>query len=209
MYEALIDPEPPTGSAFNFNSPFCQINFAFLFNYVIGVGAYFVPMKSWLAFLVIISLVVPGSAQTNGSTLTYRNYTSIPAFPLQGLDGKKFSSVSAVQKGKVFVVVYFSPFCSHCQHFTDEITGHYNDFKQVQFLYVSAYPLEDIRTFANDRGLSKMKNFTLGFDPDFNMGKFYELKEIPGIFVYGKDGKLKKNYSSSIGVDELKEAVDM
>jgi len=45
-------------------------------------------------------------------------------------------------------------------------------------------------------------------DPDFKLGTFFELKEIPAVFVYGSNGKLKRNFDSKVKIDELKLAAN-
>ncbi|MCU0334701.1 MAG: redoxin domain-containing protein [Chitinophagaceae bacterium] len=157
--------------------------------------------------LILLTLMGAGAATTpaaaQSSTLTVRSVSSVPSVSLLGLDGQKFSSAAVQPKGKVLVVVYFSPTCSHCIQFTEELTGRLKDFQQVQFLYVSAYPVTDIKNFAAVRGMLKMKNLRLANDPEFKLGSFYELKEIPGIFVYGTNGKLRRSFDSKVKMDEL------
>jgi thioredoxin-related protein len=154
-----------------------------------------------LAIVAVASLGLPATAQN--SSLTVRTSTALPSVSLLGLDGQHFLSTSVQPKGKVLVVVYFSPTCSHCIHFTEELTGRLKDFQKVQFLYVSAYPITDIKNFAAVRGMLKMKNFRLANDPEFKLGSFYDLKEIPGIFVYGPNGKLRRAFDSKVKMDEL------
>jgi thiol-disulfide isomerase/thioredoxin len=162
-------------------------------------------MKYLLLFTLLVSTGIDTMAQDGkgAATITYKNYKEVPAFNLLDLNGNKFSSGSVQQKGKSLVVVYFSPLCGHCLEFTENLTSNLKKFKQVQFLFVSAYPLDDIKTFAITRGLHKMPQFRVGQDPDFNMGRFYELKEIPAIFVYSKNGKFKKSFDSKVKIENL------
>ncbi len=167
-------------------------------------------MKYLLLFSLVLSPGIWASAQDSkdAATITYKNYKEVPAYNLLDLNEKKFSSGSVQQKGKSLVVVYFSPLCSHCLEFTENLTSNLKKFKQVQFLFVSAYPLDDIKTFAITRGLNKMPQFKIGQDPDFNMGRFYELKEIPSIFVYSKSGKFKKAFNAKLKMEDLIEAAN-
>jgi thiol-disulfide isomerase/thioredoxin len=162
-------------------------------------------MKYLFLFALMVSSALITTAQDNKgpSTITYKNYKEVPAYNLLDLNEKKFSSGSVQQKGKSLVVVYFSPLCGHCLEFTETLTSNLKKFKQVQFLFVSAYPMEDIKTFAITRGLQKMPQFKIGQDPDFNMGRFYELKEIPAIFVYSKNGKFKKSFDAKLKIEDL------
>ncbi|MCU0394629.1 MAG: redoxin family protein [Chitinophagaceae bacterium] len=162
-------------------------------------------MKPVILLLGLLLAGLAGTAQPDKevATLTYRNFKEVPAFPLLDLEGKKFSSGSVRPKGKTLVVVYFSPTCSHCIEFTEQLTSKLKSFKNSQFLYVSAYPLEEIKTFAITRGFHKMPNFRVGQDAAFNMGRFYELKEIPGVFVYNKEGQLVKSFDSKLKMEDL------
>jgi thiol-disulfide isomerase/thioredoxin len=165
-------------------------------------------MKQTLLFTAMLYSAIMAIGQTTGGTITYKNYASLPAYSLLDLNGKPFLTTSVPQKGKSLVVVYFSPTCSHCQEFTSSLTAQLKDFKNVQFLFVSAYPIPEITSFTNERGLQKMSNFKMAQDPEFNLGRFFELKEIPSVFVYDSNGKLKKNFDSKVKIDELKLAAN-
>ena len=156
-----------------------------------------------LVMLGGVNLLAKAQDEKSVTSITYKNYKEVPAFNLLDLNEKKFSSGSVQQKGKSLVVVYFSPMCGHCLEFTENLTSQLKKFKQVQFLFVSAYPMNDIKTFAITRGLNKMPQFKIGQDPDFNMGRFYELKEIPAIFVYSKNGRFKKSFDSKVKIEDL------
>lgn len=142
----------------------------------------------------------------NAATHTLRQ--TIPAVKLIDWSNQPFFSNKVQVPGKNLVLVYFSPTCGHCLEFTENLTGKLKQFKNVQFLFVSAYSIEEIKTFAITRGLTKMPNFKIGQDPEFKLGTFYGLKEIPSIFVYGKNGKLKKSFDSKVKMDELIEAAN-
>jgi peroxiredoxin len=169
-------------------------------------------MKKWaLYFSISLFLFHPAAAQDSlkPTAVNYKTIPSFPAFPLLKTDSSKFNSVSVYQKGESAVVIYFSPTCSHCQHQAEEITGRIKDFKNVQILMVSSYSLEEIRQFVDAYGLDHFKNITVGHDPGFNMGAFFELKSLPGIFVYDKKGKLKKHFETNVKANDLLEAIAM
>lgn len=135
---------------------------------------------------------------------TFETYKKIPAYSLQDLSGGSFMANAVQQKNKTLVVVYFSPTCSHCISFTENLTASLKRFsRQVQFLFVSAYPVADIRSFAATQGLLKMPNFKMAFDADFALGRFYLLKEIPAIFVYNPQGKLARHFDSHVVMNDL------
>jgi peroxiredoxin len=161
-------------------------------------------MKNWL---FIFALMICSQAFSQDSTqpapFTYKSYTSIPAFPLLALDSSKFSSISVVEKKEPLIIMYFSPTCGHCQHQAEEFTSHMKDLKGVKILMVSAYPLGEMRQFNTDYGLAHFSNIKLGNDPEFSMGRFFDLKSLPGIFIYGKDGKLKKTFETNAAIVDI------
>jgi peroxiredoxin len=169
-------------------------------------------MKKW-AFLFIIVLVsiLGASAQDSSTTrgINYKTISGFPAFPLLKTDSSKFNSVSVFQRGEPAVIIYFSPTCGHCQHQAEEITGRIKDFKNVQILMVSSYSMEEIQQFVASYGLDHFRNITVAQDPGFNMGTFFELKSLPGIFVYDKKGKLKTHFETNVLANELLDAVTM
>jgi peroxiredoxin len=161
-------------------------------------------MKNWLIiFALLPALQTFSQDSTRQEPFTYKSYASIPAFPLLALDSSKFSSISVVNKKESLIIMYFSPTCSHCQHQAEEMTSHMKELKNVKILMVSAYPLEEMRQFNNDYGLTHFSNIKLGNDPEFSMGRFFDLKSLPGIFIYGKDGKLKKWFETNVKIEDL------
>ncbi len=165
-------------------------------------------MKHSLILLYILITGLVSGAQVASGNITYKNYPSWPAFSLLDLNSKPFLTTSVPQKGKSLAVVYFSPSCSHCQEFTSLLTAQMKDFEKVQFLFVSAYPIPDIATFANQKGLLKMSNFKMAHDPEFKLGTFFELKELPSVFVYSSSGKLKRSFDSKVKIEALKLAAN-
>lgn len=155
-----------------------------------------------MPFLLLGLCSLSGMAQP-GKTATYKTQQTVLPVQLIDINKQPFFSNKVQVPGKTLVLVYFSPTCSHCLDFTENLTAKLKQFKNVQFLFVSAYSVEEIKTFAITRGLTKMPNFKVGQDPEFKLGTFYELKEIPSIFVYGKNGKLKKTFDSKVKIEDL------
>eukprot|EP01035_Chromulina_nebulosa_P057555 gene57555-78856_t len=132
-----------------------------------------------LGWLLLAAIQVGAQEAKKGNVVTYKTYTSFPAFQLLNLDSTKFNSISLMTKKEPSVVMYFSPTCSHCQHQAEEITSHIKDLKNVKILMVSAYPLTEIRQFAETYAIDKFPNITLAFDPNSSLVSFYEIKSLP------------------------------
>jgi peroxiredoxin len=165
-------------------------------------------MKKWTALFALL-FFLKGLAQdsTKAVLLTYKTYSSFPAYPLLALDSSKFNSVSISNKKEPVVIIYFSPTCSHCQHQVEEITSHMNEFQHVQFLMVSSYSMKEIKEFSDTYGMSHFSNVTLAHDPVFGMGQFFEIRSLPGIFVYNKKGKLQTHFETNVLADSLSASI--
>jgi peroxiredoxin len=161
-------------------------------------------MKNWMiVFAMMLGVQVFSQDSTRVEPFTYKSYSSIPAFTLLGLDSSKFTSISVIEKKQPLIIMYFSPTCNHCQHQAEEITSHIKELKNVKILMVSAYSLMEMRQFNSEYGLAHFSNIKLGNDPEFSMGRFFDLKSLPGIFIYGKDGKLKKAFDTNVKIEDI------
>ncbi len=169
---------------------------------------YLSPMKKWLLFAALfVSAASFAQDSSKPKAISYKTFSSFPAFPLLKTDSTKFNSVSVVEKNHPTVIIYFSPTCSHCQHQAEEITASMKQFEGVNFLFVSSYTMEDINQYVSAYGLNHFSNITVGQDAPFNMGRFFELKSLPGIFVYDKKGKLTASFDTNLKADVLAKAI--
>ena len=165
-------------------------------------------MKKLLILTVVLFAGTLLFAQPD-SLPAYKQTPTIPHIPLLQLDSVQFIAKSVVRKKHQTVVIFFSPTCSHCQHQAEDITGNMKDFKDVDFLFVSAYSIPEIKTYVDTYGLYRFPNITVGQDPAFKLGEFYSMKSLPGIFVYDKQGKLTASFETNIKPEKLKEVLGL
>jgi len=160
-------------------------------------------MKLWLA----IGLFFAANTLTAQEVATVNNNNNYPVFALQSLEGKEVSSADYRKNGKYTIIMYFSPTCSHCRAQTEQITSNMKLFGKANWLFVSAYSIPEIRQFITDMGLAPFKSISLVHDPSFGLGGFFDLDQIPGIFVYGPDGNLKKQFRKNQPADKIAEVL--
>lgn len=156
-----------------------------------------------LVFAMALPELVVAQAQT-----TVNNNPSFPVFNVQSLDGKTVSTASFRKAGRPTIIMYFSPECSHCRAQTEQITGNIKLFNKADWLLVSAYPVDLINKFITDMGLKSFKNISLAYDPNFELGQFFVLDEIPGIFVYNANGELVKQIRKATTAQKIAEAIE-
>jgi thiol-disulfide isomerase/thioredoxin len=158
--------------------------------------------NKWICALVGLFLLQSVVGQIN-----FKTYTTLPSYKLVNTKGEIFTTSSVQQKNTPFVVVYFSPTCSHCQQQAEDITSNMTQFKDAQFLFVTSYPKSDTKPFLDQYAIEKFKNITFGYDSTFSMGRFYLLESLPGIFIYNKKGDLKTFFSTNVKPANLYAAI--
>jgi cytochrome oxidase Cu insertion factor (SCO1/SenC/PrrC family) len=159
-------------------------------------------VQSVLGLFFLCYLPYSSNGQVN-----FKSLSEFPAYKLTSSQGKIFTSTMATKNQKPTAVVYFSPTCHHCQTQTTDITSNMAMFKGVQFLFVTAYPVNDTKPFLNDYAIERFDNIIFGYDSTFAMGRFFELKSLPGIFIYGKDKQLKAYFETNVKAEKLYSAI--
>lgn len=150
---------------------------------------------------------LPAFSQTADSLPVYKKFPFIPSFQLLKADSSLFYMKDAIPKNQAAVVVIFSPSCSHCQHQAQEITSHIRQLANVHFLFATGYPLPEMKQFINDQGLDRFSNIEVGQDKGLNLGSFYKIRGLPGIFVYNKKGALVAEFITNVSASTLADAV--
>ncbi|MBW4891100.1 hypothetical protein KXQ82_15345 [Mucilaginibacter sp. HMF5004] len=122
----------------------------------------------------------------------------IPPYRILNPDSVYVTPAQLKKSGPV-MIIYFSPDCTHCQHFTDEITDqlkaekkqHKNLLHKTQIVMITWSSLQAIQVFYKDYELDKYPNITVGTEGyTYLVQKYYQVKTTPYIAVYTKAGKL-------------------
>jgi len=163
-------------------------------------------LKSALIAGLLFLLSAAGKAQSDSIPI-YKQFPTIPAFKLMRADSSFFMLKDVVKKKKPTIIIIFSPTCSHCQHQAEEITSHMKDLANVTFIFSTLYPVPEMQQYINDYGLDKFPNITVGHDKGYNLGTFYKIGGLPGIFVYDKKGKFITSFETNVMADKLIAAV--
>lgn len=157
----------------------------------------------WLSVLILCTLWA-GAGQAQ---ISFKTLKEFPAFKLTGTNGEVFTTTEVVKKNKPTVIIYLSPTCKHCQKQMEDITGNMKTFKDVQFLVVTAYPPEDTQAFLADYAVERFPNIRFGYDPEFKMGRFFELDGVPGVFIYNKERILHRFFDTNVKPQKLYSAI--
>ncbi len=169
-------------------------------------------MKRMIPVMLLMTAVfsmasLTAVSQPADSLTLYKKFPFIPSFQLMKADSSMFYMKDAIPKKTVAVVIIFSPACSHCQHQAQEITSHMQALANVHFLFATGYPLNEMKQFISDQGLDRFPNIVVGQDKGQNLGSFYQIRGLPGIFVYNKKGELVAEFNTNVSADILAEAI--
>lgn len=117
----------------------------------------------------------------------------IPEFEFLTLEQKQFTKAN-LNRNTNTIFIYFNSECDFCQHEAQSINDNLEKFKNVQFIFVSAEPIEIIKKFAEQYNLNNQPNITFLYDNLDTFSSRFDANSIPYILIYNKSQKLiKKN----------------
>jgi thiol-disulfide isomerase/thioredoxin len=140
------------------------------------------------------------------------DYDTIPPYQKDSLHIPKFTVLKTdstyandmkIPEGKPVVIVYFSPTCGHCQIAAQEFSEKMKDMRDIFFVWVSYYPLPEIKEFANKFSLQQFTNIIIGRDPNYAIPSYFRIKYTPYMAVYNKDHHLIQTYGQGTEADTL------
>jgi thioredoxin-related protein len=159
-------------------------------------------------FVLVCSVGVAQHKDTASSPLPlYQQFPAIPTFKLLNTDSSSFIMRSKAQKNRPTVVMFFSPTCSHCQQQITEFTSHSKALKNINFILATTHPISEIKSFVSGYGINKFSNFSVGHDAGALLVPFYNIHNLPTIFVYSKKGQLLTSFPTNITTEQLLAAI--
>jgi thioredoxin-related protein len=128
---------------------------------------------------------------------TYERLNEVPPFNLLVVNDSTMYAKANLAKKKKTMIFIFSPSCEHCKHATEDIIKNYSKFKNTNIVMATVTKYEYTKKFYEEYNLKDYPNIKVGVDADYFLGRFYEVRNYPSIFVYDKKGFFKKFYNSS------------
>lgn len=161
-------------------------------------------MKKLLLLLLIIAVKLNAVKAQEVDTIPpyQKDSLHIPEFTVLKIDST-FANQSVIPKDKPVVIVYFSPECGHCQITADAFSKRMQEMRDIYFVWVSYYPLPEIRDFAKKFNLQQFTNITIGRDPNYTIPSYFRVKYTPFMAVYNKDHHLIQTYGQGTEADTL------
>lgn len=154
---------------------------------VILIGV--VGLLSYLSYKVI-------SKTIEKNTIT-EQLKLIPEFEFTTLGNKKLSN-SNLKTDITTIFIYFNSECDFCQHEAKSISENLDNFKNVQFLFVSTEPIEIIKQFAETYNLNNQPIITFLHDNTDTFANRFDATSIPYLLIYDKNQQLIKKHKGQL-----------
>ena len=148
-------------------------------------------MKQISLFFIIASLIgcYGAEPQKNG-----KEGKIMPDFSILLTDSITKIHTRNISTGKPIVLYYFSPYCPYCKAQTKSIIEHIDELKNIQFYFISSFPLSAVKDYFKEYQLAKYSNIKVGLDSARFVSDYFEAPGFPYIAIYGKDKKLNKSF---------------
>ena len=160
-------------------------------------------MKKLLIILFVIIKINSVKAQEFDTIPPYqKDSLHIPAFTVLQTDSTYFND-KKIPANKPVVVIYFSPECGHCQLTAQEFSDTMKAMKDIFFVWVSYYPLPEIKEFAAKFHLQQFNNIILARDENYAIPSYYRVKFTPFMAVYNKEHHLIQTYPQGTKAKDL------
>jgi len=160
-------------------------------------------MKKILLLILVAAQISLVHAQDYDTIPPYqKDSLHIPNFTVLKIDSA-YANDRTIPKDKPVIIIYFSPECGHCQITADEFSKRMADMKDFYFVWVSYYPLPEIREFAKKFNLQQFNNIIIGRDENYTIPSYFRVKFTPFMAVYDKEHHLIQTYGQGTDADTL------
>jgi thioredoxin-related protein len=133
----------------------------------------------------------------------YKRFPTVPPFKLLKVDSVSFFTKDDLKKNEPVLIILFDPECKHCQHETEEIIKHMDEFKKVQIVMATNASFELIRAFYKKYNLQLFENIAIGLDVQTVLAPFYMIHNLPYMAMYDKKGKLITVFEGTMKINDL------
>lgn len=156
---------------------------------------------AFAAILVVVSAMA--SAQADSLLLPYQKFPTFPPVKLLLPDSTSFYTKENLPKKKPVMLVVFNPQCEHCQHETEELVQHMDQFKNIHIVMTTSSPFSDMKAFIVRYGLDRFDNIVVTQDTHFFLLSFYMLHNLPFHAFYNKKKELLSVAEGSMTIEKI------
>ena len=141
-----------------------------------------------------VSIILLAGCYSSEPQKTGKEGMAMPEFKILLTDSTTWLNTQTIPTTKPSVLFYLSPYCPYCKAQTEEIIEDIDKLKDIQFYFISNFPVQELRTYKKKFELGKYPNITIGMDTNNAVADYFEITGIPYLALYGKDKKLIKTF---------------
>jgi thioredoxin-related protein len=160
-------------------------------------------MRKYFFVLVLFVITLAGYCQTDSIQPPYKRFSVLPPLKLLLIDSISYFTKNDFKNKSNVLVMLFNPDCDHCQHETEEIIKHIDQFKHVQIIMATMMPFDAMKSFYQKYELSKYKNIVVGQDQHFFLIPYYSVSNLPFLAFYNKKGNLISVFEGSMPIEKV------
>lgn len=157
--------------------------------------------------ITLISLCIIGCFGAEPQT-TGKEGKLLPEFTLLLKDSITRLHTSNIPSGKPTVLFFFSPYCKYCKSLTNKIIENMDNLNEIQFYFISNFPLDALKKYDLEYQLGKYPNITIAQESSDSLSDYFEISGYPYLAIYGKDKKLNKTFLGKIYTSQLKKIAE-
>jgi len=163
-------------------------------------------MKKHFLLFIVILISIAGYSQTDSLQPPYKRFPSFPPVNLLLPDSSTLFTKKDLSKKSAALLLIFNPECEHCQHETEELVKHMDEFKKVQIIMATQMPFGSMMAFREKYGLAQFDNIIVGQDIHYFLPGFYKISNLPFLAFYNKNKELISVFEGSMPIEKaLKE----
>jgi peroxiredoxin len=121
----------------------------------------------------------------------------IPEFELLTLEQQPFIKAN-IKANLNTIFIYFNSECDFCQHEAESISDNLDNFKNIQFIFVSNEPIANIQQFSEQHNLNNQQKITFLYDNLDIFSSQFDATSIPYILIYDKNQRLIKKHKGQL-----------
>ena len=150
----------------------------------------------WLLLAIFYSF-----AQNDSNQPPYLRFPGFPPVKLVQADKKEFSKDDLDKKAPVMLML-FSPDCDHCQHETEELIKHIDQFKKIQIVMATTQPFDSMVAFRQKYQLAKYNNIIVGHDNKYFLPVFFNIRSLPYLAFYNRKKELISVFEGTMSMEK-------
>lgn len=154
--------------------------------------------------LTLIGALSMLGATAQSDIPAYKKFPTVPPFTLLQADSTTFTKNDL--KKQPVIIMYFSPTCDHCQHQWADMMKRKEDLKQFQIVMATYQPFEEMVEFYQKEHIADYPNIHVGRDEKYFLPPYYQIRSLPYLALYDKQGNLITTFEGNVKIDRLLDA---